>query len=340
MDALDTLEFYCLHETQPRILPSIHAREFSIRSTRIEHDTYTAAIRKIAAVHRRGRLHAHGGGLLLTGHTGTGKTTVMKFYLSHFPPRNETDGTVTPVVYVATPSSPTIKNLAEAILVAIGDPAHNRGSSEEKTRRIYNFLKRCKVELLLIDEFQHFTDTGRRSATRDVTDWLKNLLSISQVPVVLAGLPRCTETIRSNQQLARRFSAHYNIRPFSFLKSDHRLEFRGVLGTIQPEIPLACPPLHEANMANRIFVASNGVIDYVAKLLDQAVYIAAHKTPAAIDLEVLAQAFRDEIWSDAPDELNPFMPAAVLRPLTRTGEPFESHDDSPSGRRHAGSRVA
>lgn len=310
---------------------------FSIRKSRIDHPAYSEAIRKIAALHRRGRDLKQGGGLLITGHTGTGKTTALDFYRSQFPRYEENHGTASPVLYVVTPASPTVKNLAEAILVSMGDLASGRGSSEEKTRRVYKFLETCKVELLMIDEFQHFTDTARRSASRDVTDWLKNLLSVAHIPVVLAGLPRCDQVIRGNQQLSRRFSSRYNLRPFPYDTPAKQMEFRGVLKLIQQSIPVKCVPLHDANNARMIFVASNGVIDYVAKLIDQAVELARQSSEGEISLDIFAQAFEDEIWRDCPDSLNPFRPGSICRLLTRIGEPFESHDDPM--KRSTGSRT-
>lgn len=326
MNPIEALESFGLSSVPAWVAPKQKKCTFSMRPIRVAHETYAVAIRKIAAVHRRGQSNGHGGGLLLSGPSGTGKTSALTFYREHFPMREEAEGRVQPVTYVVTPSAPTVKSLAEAILIALGDPAHGKGSSEQKTHRIYKFLKGCKVELLMIDEFQHFVETTRRSANREVTDWLKNLISVSQVPVVLAGLPTCTEAIRSNSQLARRFSAHCNLCPFTFTTAPKRMEFRGVLAAIQKEIPIRFPNFSDANNANRMFIGTNGVIDYVAKLVDQAVDLATRNDQAEVTMDTLAQAFRDAIWCDAPDELNPFTANSLLQPLTKIGQPFEIHE--------------
>lgn len=326
MIELTELENFGLNASDSAQPKSSPHKTFSIRTASIDHPAYCEAIRKIATIHRRGRDIKLGGGLLVTGHTGTGKTTALNFYRSQFPQREETQGTISPVLYVVTPASPTVKNLAESILVSMGDLASGRGSTEDKTRRVYKFLKECRVELLMIDEFQHFTDTSRRSSGRDVTDWLKNLLNVAHIPVVLAGLPRCDLVIRGNQQLARRFSSRYHLRPFSFDSNEAQMEFRGVLKLIQQCLPVKCLPLHDSNTARMLFVASNGVMDYVAKLIDQAVELSIRSGDGEISLLTFAQAFEDEIWRDCPEYLNPFRRNAICRPLTQMGEPFEAHD--------------
>ncbi len=300
---------------------------FSIRSTIVQHGSFCDALRKVTTLHQRGLDARIPGGLLITGQTGSGKTTLIEYYRSFFPRQNLEDRTVTPVLIVTTPESPTVKSLAEAILIALGDPVASRGTAEEKTRRINHYLKECRIELLVIDEFQHFLDSGKTKQARKVTDWLKNLFNISNVPVVLVGLPRAAMVVRMNPQLQRRFSAPYYLKPFSFEKGKDQLEFRGVLRTIHGSLPLPCPELHEANLAHRFFIASCGLFDYLAKIIDRAVQIAGEEGHKELTQQHFARAFKDEVWRDVPDRLNPFNPKGVLRPLTKLGEPFEIWDD-------------
>jgi len=325
---LNALENFQIAATELNLLMREIDQPFSVRSNTIPHPSYSAAIRKIAGLHKKGLERNHGGGLLLTGHSGVGKSMVLNYYKNQFPTEQEPDGLVIPVLFVITPAAPTVKNLAESILEAMGDPYSAKGSSEEKTRRIYLYLKKCRVELILIDEFQHFFDTIRRSETRTVTDWLKNLLTVAKIPVVLAGLPRSELVIQSNPQLARRFSSRFNIPPFAFAEENLQKQFRGILKTMHSKIPLTCVPLHDANVARRIFIATNGVMDYICKLLDQAFYLARRSPKQEITLDTLNHAFLDEIWKDCPGSLNPFSPVSILRPLIQTGEPFESHTHS------------
>lgn len=296
---------------------------FSIRHRVIEFNAFREGWKKIDQVHRRGCHARIAGGLLLVGQSGAGKTTLIEHYRDNYPAEDRPEQTIVPVLVVQTPAMPTVKNLAEAILHALCDPDVNKGSAEEKTRRIFKLLLACHVELLVIDEFQHFCDTRRRSVVNQVADWLKSVLNVARIPVVVVGLPRAENVIRSNEQLARRFSSRFDLRPFSFHTCEGQLEFRGLLKTIHSTIPIKCVEFHEANLALRFFVATNGLIDYIAKITDEAVQIAGRHETQYIDWGILAQAFEESVWRNAPRILNPFNPEAELRQLNKAGEPFE-----------------
>ncbi|MBA5607380.1 TniB family NTP-binding protein [Duganella sp. FT3S] len=299
---------------------------FSIRHQVIEFNAFREGWRKISHVHNRG-IHAQiAGGLLLVGQSGAGKTTLIEHYRDSFPVTEHPEQTMVPILVVQTPAMPTVKNLAEAILHALGDPDVNKGSTEEKTRRIFKLLVACHVELLIIDEFQHFCDSRRRSVANQVADWLKGVLNVARIPVVVVGLPRAEEVIRMNEQLARRFSSVFFLRPFNFHTDEAQDEFRGLLKTVHKFVPVSCIAFHEANLALRFFIATNGLIDYIAKIIDEAVQIAGRMKNPSIDWDILFQAFGESVWRNAPEELNPFNPDAELRPLNKLGEPFERRD--------------
>lgn len=325
MNAFDKLfTIYSRNNNLTKVNPY---KGFTIRKTIVEHPAFCEALKKIADLHQRGFTANVAGGELITGQTGSGKTTLAEFYRDHFPVRIEPDRTVIPVLIVNTPESPTVKTLAEAILIALGDPAASVGTAENKTRRIFKYLKECRVELIIIDEFQHFYDSKKISQARKVTDWLKNLFNIAAIPVVLVGLPRSVMVIRMNPQLKRRFSSPFYLRPFGFESDKEKKEFRGVLKSIHGMLPLKCPELHEANMAQRFYFASCGLFDYISKIVDKAVLIAGEQNQDTLTLKHFASAYQDQVWRDVPKRLNPFSEKPILRLLTKTAEPFEIWDD-------------
>ncbi len=325
MNAFDKL--FAVYARDENISKDNQFANFTIRKIIVEHPYFRDALKKISDLHQRGLQAKVAGGLLITGQTGAGKTTLIEFYRSHFPDHNETDRTIIPVLVVTTPESPTVKSLAEAILIALGDPAATSGTAENKTRRIFKYLKECRVQLIIVDEFQHFYDSKKVSQAKKVTDWLKNLFNIASVPVVLVGLPRSVMVIRMNPQLKRRFSSPFYLKPFGFTTKEEIRDFRGVLKVINKDLPLDSPELHELNLAKRFFYASCGLFDYIAKIIDRAVLIAGEQKQSKLTLKHFSEAFLDEVWRDAPKELNPFYEKAKFRSLTKIGEPFEIWDD-------------
>ncbi|NMG42640.1 AAA family ATPase [Aromatoleum toluvorans] len=309
--------------TRPkRVTVSSRLQGFSIRQTVIEHPAFQEALLRVERLHLKSKNSGQAGGLLITGLTGSGKTTVRKEYERRYPVQDNGEILKIPVLNVDTPAPPTVKNLAEAILIAMGDPISHKGTAAQKTERIYRLLRICGVELLIIDEFQHFFDHGKRTEAARVTDWLKNLINNAGIPVVLMGMPDSARVLRLNPQLARRFSARFDLGPFRFTTVDEILRFRGLLSAIESALPLPSIPISTPEMAQRFHCASFGLIDYVCKITDGAVDAARYHGCAHIDQHHLAEAFEEEVWRDASPGLNPFSASSDLRPLTRPGEPF------------------
>lgn len=301
---------------------------FSIRNRIISYPRFKEALELISRLHLRSLNTDHPGGLLITGLSGAGKSTIKSEYQGRYPRQDLEEVTIIPVLTVDTPAGPTVKNLAESILVALGDPVSHQGSAEHKTHRIYYFLKLCKVELLLIDEFQHFVEHAKRNEALRVTDWLKNLINQARIPVVLFGLPNSEEILRLNVQLARRFSARYYLRPFSIYDEQEVREYRGVLKVIENALPLTSVSLNTPVMAKRFYFATYGLIDYIGKIVDGAVLLALLENSPTIKEKHYADAFKEEVWRDVPEKLNPFSSNSKLRPLVKVNEPFERMTDS------------
>lgn len=295
---------------------------FSIRHTIIEHPAYVEAIKKIELLHQRSKAANVAGGLLITGHTGSGKSTIKTQFAERYPRVEENERTLVRVLVVDTPSTPTVKSLVTAMLVALGDPASLKGTAEEKTERLYTLIKGCGVEILLIDEFQHYLDRAKTNEIYVATDWLKNLINRVNIPVVLIGLPRSASVLELNEQLRRRFSSRYSLDPFSFKYTDDIQHFRGVLRAIEEQLPINSISISSPEMAERFYFATYGLIDYIAKIVDGAVQIAVLKQLKNLDLKVFEQAFYETVWGECSAELNPFSPDFRKRNLTLRAEPF------------------
>ena len=211
---------------------------------------------------------------------------------------------------VTVPAPATVKNLATEMLKAIGDPAADRGTISSITLRLRKFLDDCEVELVILDEFQHFDDRHSKALLKVVSDWLKNLLNQTKVPIVLVGMPGCESVLdaNGNEQLKRRFSNREQIEPFSWKGSSECQEFRQLLRKIEDELPL----LEDSNLADLataflIYQATDGVIDYVMKLLRRASRMAIERRLERIDHPILADAYEQVLAKEFKQRPNPFL---------------------------------
>lgn len=297
----------------------------SVRNTVIEHPAFFAGIAAIRRCHRMGRFGLDEPGcLLITGVSGSGKSTLRKEYANLYPCRQTSVGMEMPVLHLELPAQPTIKNVAERILIALGDPLFYRGSAEAMTARIVILLSHCRVELVILDEFQHFIDHASEKIETKVADWLKHLVNITKVPFVLMGLDRCRRILQGNEQLRRRFSRQIALEPFSISDKKTRRIFGGLIQSIWRNLPVPVSPELSSNgvLLERMHFATFGLIGYVMTLASTSVEIMLEESFECIDREVLSKAFATSIWPQARGRTNPFHPDFTGRPLTSAGEPF------------------
>ena len=298
---------------------------FTLRHRFIHSPQAVRALTRLGEIHGDSRRTSTSKGLLIQGPSGVGKSTLINEYIRSL----EDAGTPAPkkrtVLFLEIPSSPTKKNLAAAMLTGLGDPyAEARGhSAEVKFARVGLLLANLGVEVVVLDEAQHLVDYHRNGAY-EAADWIKSLMNETSITFVLVGLKH-TEGLLANEQLRRRFSATVDYDRFTFTRGTSG-QFVMLLGAIAGELPVKTVSFSEPEMANRFYMASYGLIDYLIKIVDRAVWLVQSRSLEGINLPVLAEAFEDEVWSNATEERNPFRPGFNFKPLNGHHEPFEESD--------------
>jgi type II secretory pathway predicted ATPase ExeA len=296
----------------------------AFRANLVRHMGFEKALKEMARCHRMGRYRLDEPNcLLITGESGCGKSTLRRTYVNQYPRLEVEDRTLIPVLHLELPSQPTVKNVAERLLIQLGDPFAEKGSAEGKTARIVTLMKECGVELVVLDEFQHFVDRSSEKVEYKVADWLKSVINDSKVPFVLMGLPRCHRILEVNEQLRRRFLPRVSLHRFRIDIQEERRQFFTVLKNLEKSLPLQSPSaLCEKTVVPRIYYATHGVIDHTMKLISESLNIALSEHRPTIDQDILRRAFERVIWAEARDQDNPFHQAFKDRHLNRAGEPF------------------
>lgn len=247
--------------------------------------------------------------MFLSGRTGVGKTTIYKTYARKYPRRVTQISTKVPILSAAIPVPATVKAVVTKLLWELGDPAYNKGTTVNQTIRLINLIKDCQVELLILDEFQHFIDRDSAKVLKTVSDWLKNFILDTNIPIILVGLPESEQILRlqSQSQLSRRFANRYYLPPFEW-QSDEGEEFRTFLHLLESSLPLEKPSnLSALDTSMRFYYASDGVIAYVMKLIRYGTYLAFTQEQESLNSNVLAAAFEKYVRADKPNKVNPFI---------------------------------
>lgn len=294
----------------------------SVRNTTIKHPQFHAAyieIENLLQLKQQNNIARHA---LCTGSSGTGKST-LKIEIEKAYPRNlNVNPPQIPILIIDIPAIPTVKNVAEAMLVSLGDPLADKGSAINKTVRILNYLKICNAQLLIFDELQHFIDQGKKNTPYQVSDWLKSLIDAANIPVVLMGLERCEQLLQINEQLRRRFNKRIYLSEFKLESENDYLVFAAVLKTILSLLTIDHKlDIQNQELIERIHYATNGIIDYMIKLFIEAFEI-CYINQKELTINTLHEAFLSTIWPSCTPELNPFAASFSWKKLTKIGMPF------------------
>lgn len=231
--------------------------------------------------------------LLITGPSGSGKSSIFETYKSlNDKTIYEETRTKKVILSAEIPSPTTIMSFLEALLEELGDPFPTRGTKGNKHLRLIKLIKDCGVELILLDEFQHFVHPEKKKVNYDVSDCFKSLVNQTKVPVVLFGLSESKHVINCNPQLKRRFSMVYNLSPFGFESSLRMTEFAKLLYNIDQQLPFEeLSGFAQDDMLDRFYYATDGLMDSIMKLIRDAAGFAIDEEKVKIEMEDLARAY-------------------------------------------------
>jgi hypothetical protein len=202
-------------------------------------------------------------------HSGAGKSTCATILKDHVNAQPGRDPALKPVLHVTLSTTGTPKSFASSILDAMGDNYSTRGEAELLLRRVRHGIREFGVELLIIDEMNHFR---HKSMAKDAANTIKNILTLGWVPVVLMGTPEAQALFTDNRELKNRCAPQVVLSPYDvdddvdlarwskFLQRlDSELVKRDILTSISG--------LAEPDLAADLCRASNGLIGELHNIL-------------------------------------------------------------------------
>lgn len=240
--------------------------------------------------------------LLIVGESGVGKTRILDFLSQSMQPCRTADGWLRPLVRVNVPASPTAISLFEAVLAALGDPKPEQGTRSKKKFRLFKMLSEQEVRVLQLDDFQHFYDRDSQRVLFEASEALKEILTAFPLALVCAGLPDAERVMKANEQLKRRHMAPVRISRFNWSLPDSRKEMKGVLLAFSACLPdLEWPDMKSEEVGIRFFLATGGIMDFIAKLFGYVEHRAADGRLKEVTMEVLAHGWKS-VLAHAQDE--------------------------------------
>lgn len=291
----------------------------------IKHPKFKKGIEAISEKIATAKLTGRGTGVFLMGASGSGKSTFISYLAEIHGVLEEPypdDRTLCPVVRMKIPKVCNQKQLMVEFLEAIGDPFPDQGSYTKLKKRVIKLFAECRVRLVLVDDLQDVPARRSKKGIEEIASCFRDLIDETSAVFVLCGTENAQVVIDGEVQLRRRTPCRLYLRYFDINEQARKPEFKKLMLELDEWVPLAeqsC--ISEPAVMERMFVASNGILQYLVELVNLAWPIAMKAGRERIVVEDLAAAFQ-KLWGDVSSETNPFVLTNNIRQLTLKGEPF------------------
>jgi hypothetical protein len=292
---------------QPASFDDLKSRKEAVKRIIINHPQYKEVYERIRETHLLSVGSTQPDGVFLSGLTGVGKTTLLIDYKDRYPRYIEDGITKIPIVYCKVPVGATPKSVASKLLYSIGDPNYDRGTETDQTARILNFVEKCEVQMIIIDEFQHLIDRDTQHVLYKASHWVKTFMDDVKVPILLCGMPESDKVFKYTDQLDRRFCIRVQLTAFKYGTREEQIEFRAFLNNVDKQLPFSEQAfIADRSLAEELFYASKGVPFYVMKILEEATVYALKLGQDRITEFDLYMGYNSVTVSQRPYAINPF----------------------------------
>ncbi len=263
-------------------------------------------LQAISEVHEGPKMGLEPSCLLIVGGTGTGKTTAVKCYENWFPRFDDGDGMVIPILSSRVPAPATIKGIATQLLDALDDELACEGTLTSQTMRLHRLMKSAGVELLIMDEVQHFLSCSP-SSVPVACDWLASLSNTTGVPIVFIGTPDVVDVLNCHHGLSRRLTV-IELKPFGWETKREQEDFKSLLKAVEMKLPIRQSiPLSSPEMAFRLLCSSDGVMSHLMGIIKTAAVFALQRGKKVVTRAEFAKAYRFRRPLSASRQENPFI---------------------------------
>lgn len=253
-------------------------------------DVYKAMIRLFAQSGQRRPI-----GMLIVGATNNGKTMIIERFLRKHPKTDDpsNDSANMPCLYVVAPPKPDLGAFYNIILRELGAVFKPSEPSSWKEIQVENLMKRAKIKMLCVDEFQHIGNGGHAHTTQFLNG-LKNLTTKLKIPLVCAGTQSALNVVRSDPQIENRIHPY----PLPHWKTGEAL--KRYLMTMEKYLPLKKPShLASDHLMHQVLAMCDGdkstasygaTIGEITTLIRYAAIEAINSGKEQIDESVLSKA--------------------------------------------------
>lgn len=259
------------------------------KSTKVEHPHYKLAKEcLVKAIGFSGTDEFES--VAISGPTGVGKSTLCRAF------RDEVNGQVLPnsdelpVIVITAKVVTTPKSFLSALLYELGDIEPTKGTTEEMRVRLRVLLKGRSVLMIIIDEFQDLFEEATGPHAMRTASFYKGFMKETQIPVVISG----TESVEHLLQVDGQFRRLYNLYRLPSFSIDTQQEteyYTFFVDKLMQRSPLPSQVNFEGKMLERLFLATDGSMALLKKLITEAIHVAQKRESNALTKAVFTEAF-------------------------------------------------
>ncbi|KLV09237.1 transposition protein [Photobacterium aquae] len=234
--------------------------------------------------------------MLLTGGTGSGKSALIKHYISKCLSENEV---------LLTRVRPTLKETLLWIVNEIDKYKKYRakGSVLGLIDYVIRCVKRTELKLLVIEECQELFECTSHKERQEIRDKLKMISDECRLPIVFVGIPSA-KLILEDSQWDRRIMVKRELPYFKITDEASIDRYLDLLEAMERAVPLPFDvDLMDVEIAMRLLAASHGMLGMLKELIAVGLESALISNKAAIQLEDFILGY-EMIFG--LDEINPF----------------------------------
>ncbi len=242
--------------------------------------------------------------------TGAGKSEAAKQMKAFAKAQSGRSAGAMPVLHVTLGTLGTPKDAVASCLRAFELGYSTTGSESDLLERLRIAIEENEVELIIVDELNH---CAGKTLGRDVSNTLKNILTLGWAPLVLMGTSEANALFRENKELRRRCRLYNGIRPMDPLSDfDDWIAFCGGMDEEmkRQRIVTRRIGLNDEKLAEDLCVACGGRIGELVNVLEDALMIAMTARRTYILMEDLVVAVDERFVMEGDLAANPLISAS------------------------------
>jgi type II secretory pathway predicted ATPase ExeA len=270
--------------------------------------------------------------IIVTGDTGAGKTSLINKYLELNVRNDSYEGTVIPVLSTTLPGEANSVALFQQILADLGHPYPFESNNEVALRKqIKAIAQNCRLELIIIDEFQHLIERKSLKILKETANSIKSLIVDTKIPMALFGMPYSSVILDSVSQLSSRFERRRVLSPFRICTDSELHKYQAFLSMFEKLMDLPEPSeLASEEMYRRLYAYSSGNFRKLKNLLNDAYKAALENGELSISQKRLAET-ASQRSSVITKTNNPFLLPMDKLKISEPGE-YVGWDDYTQGK--------